>query len=168
VTTHKAKQHLSWLADIPSVYSYGLLVAGMLFLFQSQAAAQVLYGSLTGTVTDTTGAPVPNAKAEALDVATGVSKTGVSNDHGVYSVDDLNAGTYTVTVSAPSFGDFKQTEVPIQANQLTRVDVQLHAGRVTESVTVRGRAWFHYSGDPACGGRKPPEFHAIQRERRGL
>jgi hypothetical protein len=141
VTARKVENHWFWLAGITSPYSRGLLVIGILFLapsllFQSRAGAQVLYGSLTGTITDSTGAPVPNAKANALNVATGVSKAGVSNDRGIYSVDDLDAGTYTVTVSAASFADFQQTEVPIQANQLTRVNIQLNAGRVTQSVTV--------------------------------
>jgi hypothetical protein len=138
--TALVRKRLSWrtgllglcLSTIPGSI---LLLAPGDFL-QPRAYAQVLYGSITGTVTDASGAPVVNAKVEALNVATGVSKPSMTNDHGIYSIDDLDPGSYTVTVSATSFGDFKQTQVPIEANQLTRVNAQLGAATVTQSVTV--------------------------------
>src|ERR1700689_126788 len=68
----------------------------------SQAPAQVLYGTLTGTVTDASAAPVPSAKIEAKNTGTGVSKQTTTDDRGNYIFTDLQPGTYTVTISAPS------------------------------------------------------------------
>ena len=62
------------------------------------AQAQVLYGSLTGNVTDASGAAVPGAKVEALNVGTGVSKQAVTDDRGTYLFSDLQPGTYKVTI----------------------------------------------------------------------
>src|ERR1044072_7017648 len=67
------------------------------------AAAQTLYGSLTGNVTDPTGAAVPNAKVEALNVGTGILKGTQTDERGSYQFNDLQPGVYRVTVSAPSF-----------------------------------------------------------------
>src|SRR5438045_7211532 len=68
------------------------------------SSAQVLYGSLTGNVTDASGAAVPGVKVEVLNVATGSVKQGTSDDRGTYLFSDLQHGTYKVTVSAPAFG----------------------------------------------------------------
>jgi len=99
-------------------------------------AAQVLYGSLTGSVTDSSGAIIPNAKVNALDVATGDEKQVFTNGSGIYLINSLDAGTYIVTISAPSFGTVKQTGVVISANQVVRVNAQLKAAQVTQNVTV--------------------------------
>ena len=63
------------------------------------ADAQVLYGSLTGNVTDPSGGSVPNAKVGVSNVATGVTKETVTDDRGVYLLSDLQAGTYKVTIT---------------------------------------------------------------------
>ena len=65
--------------------------------------AQVLYGTLTGNVTDSSGAAVPAATIVALNTGTGISRQATSDDHGVYVFNDLQAGPYKITVSAPSF-----------------------------------------------------------------
>src|SRR5215813_4581556 len=66
-------------------------------------SAQVLYGSLTGNVTDASGAGVPGAKVDALNVATGAAKQGTTDDRGTYLFSDLQPGTYKVTITAASF-----------------------------------------------------------------
>ena len=65
--------------------------------------AQTLYGSLTGNVTDSTNASVPNAKVEALNTGTGVAKQMITDERGNYLMSDLQPGTYKVTISAPAF-----------------------------------------------------------------
>ena len=67
------------------------------------ADAQVLYGSLTGNVADVSGAAVPNASVEATNVATGIAKKTRTDDRGVFLIQDIQAGTYKVTISAPAF-----------------------------------------------------------------
>src|ERR1700722_19693414 len=67
------------------------------------AYSQVLYGSLTGSVTDSSGAGVPAAKVEATNTLTGVVKLASTDDRGIYQFNDLQPGVYRVTISAPSF-----------------------------------------------------------------
>src|SRR6516164_10278642 len=81
----------------------GLMVLAGIVALSPTTTAQVLYGSLTGNVSDSGGGAVANAKVEALNVATGISKQVLCDDRGVYLFNDLQAGTYRLTISAPSF-----------------------------------------------------------------
>jgi hypothetical protein len=100
------------------------------------AAAQTLYGSLTGIVTDASGAAVPNAKVEALNVATGVLKSAQTDDRGSYLFNDLQPGTYRVTISAKSFASRVVEGATISQNTTLRMDSSLSVSQVQESVTV--------------------------------
>jgi hypothetical protein len=99
-------------------------------------SAQVLYGSLTGNVTDQSGAAVSGAKVEALNVGTNVSKTTTTDDKGFYQFSDLLPGVYKVTVDAASFKTLAQEDVRIDANTARRIDAQLQASGVSETVVV--------------------------------
>src|SRR6266498_3980532 len=76
------------------------------------ARAQVLYGSLTGNVTDPTGSAVLTARVEAVNLAT--------DDRGVYLMSDLQPGAYKVTISAASFGTLVQDKVQLEGNTIRR------------------------------------------------
>lgn len=102
--------------------------------------AQVLYGSLTGTVTDPTSAAVPSAKVDAVNTATGVSRSAITDDRGGFLFSDLQAGPYKITVSAPAFSTIVQDGVRIDANTQRRLDVQLKVSQVNESVVVSAAA----------------------------
>src|SRR6188508_1824107 len=91
----------------------------------SPLGAQTLYGSLTGNITDASGAVVPNAKVEALNVATGVAKSTQTDERGSYLMSDLQPGTYKVTVTAPSFSPRILNEAPVSVNSTFRLDVSL-------------------------------------------
>src|ERR1700692_1396127 len=65
--------------------------------------AQVLYGSLTGNVTDPSGAAIPDANVEARNVGTGVTRTTTTDRRGVYLFNDVSQGNYKVTVTAKGF-----------------------------------------------------------------
>ncbi len=112
-----------------------MLLLGLCIL-SSAAKAQVLYGALTGNVTDPSGAAVPDAQVEALNMATGVSRRATTDSGGIYRFTELLPGTYKVTVSAPNFGTSVTENVSIEANNTRRVDVQLQLKAQTESVTV--------------------------------
>ncbi len=105
-------------------------------LFAGAAKGQILYGSLTGNVTDASNAPVPGAKIEALNVGTGVSAGGVSDTRGVYLINDLQPGTYRVTISAGGFGTVVHENVLIEANTARRVDTQLNVAQINQKITV--------------------------------
>src|SRR5260370_1016188 len=107
-----------------------------LCIFSSAAKAQVLYGVLTGNVTDPSGAAVPDAQVEALNMATGVSRLTTSDSAGIYRFAELQPGAYKVTVSATNFGTSVTENVSVEANNTRRVDVQVQLKAQTESVTV--------------------------------
>ena len=109
-------------------------------LFIAPARAQVLYGSITGNVTDASGAGVPAAKVEALNVGTGVSKQATADDRGVYLISDLQAGVYKVTITSPNFATVVQTGVNLEANTVRRVDAQMQVAQVSQTVTVDASA----------------------------
>ncbi|HTM47888.1 MAG TPA: TonB-dependent receptor [Bryobacteraceae bacterium] len=117
-----------------------LLVLMLMHVFSPGARAQVLYGSLTGNVTDPTGAAVPMVKVEALNAATGISRAATSDAGGSYSFNDLQPGVYKITFSAPSFRTVVQENVQILANNLRRVDSQLAVAQVSETITISGMA----------------------------
>ena len=75
----------------------------LLLLTVALISAQVLYGTLTGTVTDASGAPIPSAKISAVNTGTGITRETATDERGNYVFTDLQAGTYKVTIAAPSF-----------------------------------------------------------------
>ncbi len=107
-----------------------------LCIFPGAAKSQMLYGYLTGNVTDPSNAAVPGAQVEALNTATGVSRQATTDSDGVYRFTELQPGTYKLTVSATNFGALVTQNVRVDANNTRRVDVQLQLNAQTESVTV--------------------------------
>jgi len=98
--------------------------------------SQVLYGSLTGNVTDPAGAMVPGAHVEALNQGTNVKSETNTDERGIYRFTDLQIGLYKVTVTAKSFATVVETGVQIQGAAVTRVDVHLTIAQTTASVLV--------------------------------
>ena len=89
--------------NVSRILSKSCAVGTLWTLLVCSAHAQVLYGSLTGNVTDASGAAVPGVKVEVLNTATGVSRQGVTDERGTYLFSDLQPGTYKVTIAAPAF-----------------------------------------------------------------
>jgi Carboxypeptidase regulatory-like domain/TonB dependent receptor len=100
------------------------------------ASAQVLYGTLTGNVVDGTGAGVPAAKIEAVNAGTGLTKQASADASGSYVFNDLQPGTYKLTISAPAFGSVIEEGVVVDANSVRRVDVKLQPAQVSQSIVV--------------------------------
>jgi hypothetical protein len=115
-------------------------LAVLLWLFPAAVQAQILYGSLTGNVTDPSGAMLLSAQVQALNVQTGVLREVNVKDGGTYLFTELQPGTYKVTVKAKGFSSTTVQDVHVDVNSVRRVDVQLKVGAVTESVTVTGAA----------------------------
>src|SRR3984893_3644149 len=80
-------------------------ILAMLFLvsFQLPALAQTFRGAINGTVTDPSGAVVPNAKVTALDKATGIEHASISTSDGQFAFQDIPVGSYAVVVTAQGF-----------------------------------------------------------------
>ncbi len=100
------------------------------------ALGQAVYGNIVGTVTDATGAAVPNAKVTILDTGKGVSFTTTTNLTGNYSQQHLILGTYEVRIEAPGFATFVQRNVNVEVDAGTQVNAQLNLGSVGEVVNV--------------------------------
>src|SRR6516164_5947691 len=108
----------------------------LLVLTCEVASAQVLYGSLTGNVTDPADAAIPGAKVEALNLNTGVSRDTNTDVRGTYGFNNLQAGTYKITVTANGFQTTVTYQVVVNANQVRRVYTQLPISQATTSVEV--------------------------------
>src|SRR5512138_824899 len=100
------------------------------------ADAQVLYGSLVGTVEDTSGSRVPGADVQVVNLETGVIRETTTTSTGVFTISDVLPGSYTLSVSAKGFRTFKVTDVPVRINAVSRIDARLQVGELTESVVV--------------------------------
>src|SRR5262245_20365499 len=98
------------------------------------SAAQVLYGSLTGNVTDSTGAVLPGVQIVALNVATGVAKEETTDARGAFLFTDLQPGVYNLTLSLSAFRKVTREGLRVDSNGVRRLDVQLDPAAVSESI----------------------------------
>jgi hypothetical protein len=127
----------AWGALILSCSATTLLFTG----FDAQiASAQVLYGSIVGTITDQTGSVVPKATVRVTSTATGLAREAASDSAGYYSIPNLPQGSYDVAVNASGFRPLTQKGVDVLINNVTHADISLEVGAVAESVTVEATA----------------------------
>lgn len=99
-------------------------------------AAQSPLATVTGTISDASGAGVPNATITLRAVNTGLTYRGASASNGVYVVPNLPIGGYELTVEAAGFKTHRQTGITLEVAQRLRADVTLEVGNVAESVNV--------------------------------
>ncbi len=113
---------------------------GIALTGEQTASAQVLYGSIVGNVVDQNGAVIPGAAVVATNQSTGVATNTTTNGVGEYSFVTLQAGSYSIKVTASGFKTFERRDLVVEANNITRTDVKLVVGSVEQSVTVSGEA----------------------------
>lgn len=102
--------------------------------------AQTTMGTITGLVTDSTHAVVPDATVIARNMATGAEARTVTSSSGNYVIPNLPVGPYEVTVSQPGFKSWKRSNIALSSGDNMRVDAVLEVGQVTENVQVSGEA----------------------------
>jgi len=102
----------------------------------SQMMAQGLFGTISGTVTDSSGAAVSGASVKVTDIDTGISKVLITNTAGIYSADSLNPGTYRVEAGAKGFKTAIAKGILLEVGANPKVDLTLSPGAVTETVEV--------------------------------
>ncbi|HXG66108.1 MAG TPA: TonB-dependent receptor, partial [Blastocatellia bacterium] len=117
-----------------SVLTVGLLLAAT--AFAASARAQAVYGSISGTVTDPTGAVVSGATVTITSVERKTSDAVTTNDSGIYVKERLLPGTYEVKVEASGFKQAVIPSVVVNVDTNTKVDVSLEAGAVSDTVTI--------------------------------
>ncbi|MGH9398361.1 MAG: carboxypeptidase regulatory-like domain-containing protein [Terriglobia bacterium] len=118
-----------------------LLRISMVFAVMSIAAAlfgQAITSSITGTVTDSSGAVIPGAAVTVSDTAQGVTRKMTTNSAGNYLVSAIPSGTYNLTIEAKGFKMYQATGIVLQASQKIRADATLQVGAVSTEVTVQG------------------------------
>jgi hypothetical protein len=108
----------------------------LLLLLPVAAYPQAANGTITGTVTDATGAVLPGASVDVKNSATGVVFSTISTETGAYTAPNLPPGSYAITISLPGFKKYDRSGVTLAAAQVLRVDVGLEVGAATESVTI--------------------------------
>lgn len=113
----------------------GLLLAALLCFVGDTAHAQ-FRASIQGTVTDTTGAVIPNATVTLKDNATNATQTATSNGEGVYNFAQLAPDRYTLTASAPGFKQKALQNLAIIPEQANSINIQLDLGDTSTTVTV--------------------------------
>ncbi|HEV2688189.1 MAG TPA: TonB-dependent receptor, partial [Bryobacteraceae bacterium] len=102
--------------------------------------AQITTTTIYGTVTDRSGATVPNAEIVVTNVGTSLTRTAKSGPSGDYRIDLLPIGEYQVEVAAQGFKKFQRSGIVLEINRTARVDAALEIGAANESVTVVGDA----------------------------
>jgi hypothetical protein len=104
------------------------------------AFAQVQNGQFAGTVTDPSGAAVPNAKVTVVSTGTNLTVSATTNQSGNYIVKELPIGTYKLTAEASGFKTESDTNVVLNAGVIAHVDFKLQIGKATEVIEVTGAA----------------------------
>jgi hypothetical protein len=115
------------------------LSAIVLGLMSVTAFGQRTTASLSGTVTDPTGAVVPGAKVTATEIGTGEATTALTNGTGFYAFPNLGPGTYRLQVAKTGFQTFIQHGIVLQVDRATTVSIMLKVGTSTQSVNVTGQ-----------------------------
>lgn len=116
-----------------------ILCAGVLLTLQP-ARAQVLYGSIVGIVEDPSGSSIPGAEIHVTNEATGQSHDTKTDGEGRYVVGNVLPGLYEVKITAKGFRSQANKAVTVTANTVSRVDLKMEVGSVTETVAVEANA----------------------------
>ena len=97
-------------------------------------------GSFAGSVMDSTGAEVPNAKITAVNVATGISRAADTDESGTYRITNLNPGIYDVRIDHPGFKSILFFHIPLSVDAVLTLDAHLVISSAKETVTVTSEA----------------------------
>jgi hypothetical protein len=107
----------------------------MLFTLGS-AHAQTTAGLITGTITDQSGAVVPEAQIELTNQATGVQRKAITDSNGHYTVPELQPGVYDVSVSKQGFARETQSNIPLEVNQSEALNFKMSVSATSQTVEV--------------------------------
>src|SRR5690349_13905282 len=104
------------------------------------APAQTTFGTITGTISDATGAVIPNAPVAVTNEETGVVRRASTSASGVYSIVDLQPGNYKLSVEAKGFVPAERGGLVLFANRVVNVDLQLNIGASATQIQVSSDA----------------------------
>jgi hypothetical protein len=124
-----------WSATALRAFLFTILLAAMALL-PATLRAQVSTATISGQVTDPSGAVIPKATVTATEQNTGVQTKAVSNSAGEYSIPFLKTGTYTITAEAKGFSKFVESGLDLSSVDHPTVDIKLTIGAAAQSVVI--------------------------------
>ena len=129
------------MVSLRKYFLYSLAISTILLIsFAENATAQQVFGSIFGTVTDASGAAIPNAKVTITDVNKGTKFVIATDSSGNYTKGQLIPDTYTVTIEDPGFQTVVSNGLVVQVDAAARYDAALKPGDVTTQVEVTAAA----------------------------
>jgi TonB family protein len=131
-----------------------LLVLLIALSLSQSSNAQALYGSIAGNVKDISSAVVPGAAVKITHKETNQTHETAASSIGSFDFPGLQAGTYEITVRVPGFKAYTRSGIEVTLNNITRSDITLEVGAVSETVSVTASA-------PTSGGPRVPEVFDI-------
>jgi hypothetical protein len=114
------------------------IVLALTFAANVPSYAQQIFGTITGTARDASGAAVPDVAVTARNIATNLTVTARSQSTGSYSISNLPAGTYELTFTKEGFDAERHTEVNVNGDRTTTVDGDMKVGTVSTKIDVSG------------------------------
>src|SRR5882724_9522278 len=129
------------LRSIGSLFAVLALVLGTisfvgLLVLAPSASAQKTSGTITGTVTDPSGAVVPSATVSVVSERTGAARETVTNEQGSFSFPELQPGTYSITVNKAGFKKLALKNVELHVADVTSLNLKIDMGAASETVMV--------------------------------
>src|ERR1700720_3879028 len=112
------------------------VIALFVFVCSQKLPAQALFGTISGIVTDPSGAAVPGATVKVTNSQTNVTSTLKTNAAGVYNASSLNPGVYTLAAEAKGFKTSVVKNITLEVNANPKVDLTLSVGAINEVVVV--------------------------------
>ena len=103
-------------------------------------AGQTTFATITGTITDSSGAVLPGATVIATHVGSNYRYTGVSNEAGGYTIPQLREGVYTLTISATGFKEAYIPQITLVSLDVRRIDQRMEVGSVDTRIEVSAQA----------------------------
>jgi len=127
-------------ANRAASYPRHLATLALVFLLGAGFVWGSITASISGTVTDPTGAVIPGASVTAHNTETGIDNSTQTNTRGFYSFPALPAGKYEVSIKANGFQEYRETGLVLDVNTALRVDAALRVGAVSQYVEVSATA----------------------------
>jgi outer membrane receptor protein involved in Fe transport len=141
----------SWQKSVPN-YIWVALVAIICVINPNSVRAQTSYGSVVGTVTDSVGALIAGAHVQLTNKATNAEQAAVTGTAGTYTFINLNPGIYSLTVTNQGFKSATNSQVEVSIGGVTRADLALQVGDVSQSITVTGASTDIQTDSATLGG----------------
>jgi hypothetical protein len=128
------------MKKMQSFFAAALVLAISTLFTATHIQAQVLYGSIVGTVTDDSGAVVAGATVRLANEGTSQSRETTTSEAGAYNFPDLASGVYNLTVTKQGFQTFTMHGVAVSVDRVVRMDPRLHVGQASQTIEVTTQA----------------------------